>query len=142
MPVDMSVIDINYAAVVVAAAVEMVIGMLWYSPALFGNMWMKEAGRTPADMEAGKKHMPKLMAMAAVGALVMSYVLAHVLDLIGVELVKDAVSTAFWIWLGFVATVHLHSVLWDGKSWKYFAINAGYSLVSLIVLSLILSQWV
>ncbi len=37
-------VDINYWAVLVAAVVSMVIGALWYSPVLFGKLWMKYSG--------------------------------------------------------------------------------------------------
>ena len=37
-----------------------------------------------------------------------------------------------------MATTHLGAVLWEMKSLKYFAINAGYSFVALVAMSLIL----
>jgi hypothetical protein len=47
--------EINYLAVLVAALVSMVIGGLWYSPLLFGNIWMKLSGITQKDVEKAKK---------------------------------------------------------------------------------------
>ena len=46
---------VNYLAVLVAAIVSMVIGGLWYSPLLFGNVWMKLSGITQKDVEKAKK---------------------------------------------------------------------------------------
>ncbi len=36
--------EINYLAVVVAALGSFLLGGLWYSPALFGKVWQREAG--------------------------------------------------------------------------------------------------
>ena len=47
----------------------------------------------------------------------------------------------FWNWLGFVMPVTLGIVLWEGKSWKLFGINAGYYLVSLPIMGVILAMW-
>jgi hypothetical protein len=36
-------------------------------------------------------------------------------------------------WLGFIATTSLGMVLWEGKSWKLYAINIGYYFVTFII---------
>lgn len=38
--------SINWLAVVAATVVAMVLGFVWYYPAVFGNAWMKELGKT------------------------------------------------------------------------------------------------
>ncbi len=40
---------VNYLAVLVAAIVGMVVGFIWYSPKVFGKMWMKLSGVNPKD---------------------------------------------------------------------------------------------
>lgn len=76
----------------------------------------------------------------------MAYVLAHSIIFAGSFLHQGGVvaglQAAFWSWLGFVAPVTLGSVLWDGKPWKLWGINAGYFLVTLLVMGLILGYWV
>ena len=37
----------NYLAIVGAALVPMIVGMIWYSPKVFGNTWMQVNGFTP-----------------------------------------------------------------------------------------------
>ncbi len=44
----------NFIAVLVAAIVPMVIGMAWYNPKLFGNVWMRETGLTEEKLKSGK----------------------------------------------------------------------------------------
>jgi hypothetical protein len=134
-------IQINYLAVLVAALAQMVIGGLWYGP-LFGKTWTKLAGITPQMMESAKKKgVAKLYAAQFLGSLVMAYVLAHFAFVWGTNDVASAFSLAFWIWLGFIATVALGSILWEGKSTKLYWINTIYSLIGLFVMSLILTFW-
>ena len=133
--------QINYISVVASAVAMMVLGFLWYGP-LFGKMWMKEMGLTKTDMEAAKKKgMVKQYVLMAVSALVMSYVFDHVLIAFSSTNVLTALQGAFWVWLGFIATLLLGSVLWENKSWKLYGLNAGYYLVSLGIIGVILTLW-
>ena len=42
----MESMGINYWAVLVAGVAYMVLGAIWYTPALFGNAWLKAIGKT------------------------------------------------------------------------------------------------
>ncbi len=41
-------LQINYWAVVLAAVAAFVVGALWYSPLLFGKLYMKVRGMNPS----------------------------------------------------------------------------------------------
>jgi hypothetical protein len=141
-------ISINYLAVLGAAAAAVVLGALWFGP-LFGKIWMKEMGFTKEDMEKGKtdpaaqKAMMKSYLLVAVGALITAYVMAHSLTFAMSYLnstgPQAALMGAFWNWLGFTAPALMGSVLWEGKSWKYWAVVAGYYLVSFAIMAVILT---
>ncbi len=134
---------INYLAVLVAAIASMLVGMAWYSKSLFGKTWMALTKMTDQDMQKAKsKGMSKLYIAAFIAALVMSYVLAMFVDLFGAATFSQALQVGFWIWLGFIATVMLNSVLWGGQPVKLYMINIGNLLVSLLVMSVILTLWV
>lgn len=135
------VVPVNLVAVVVAAVASMVLGFLWFGP-LFGKPWMKRMGFTQKDVDRQKrKGMATTYFMGFIGALVTSYVLAHFVFYTGsVDAVSGAV-TGFWIWLGFVATVLLGMVLWEGKPLALYFLNAGYYLVNLAVMGAILAAW-
>lgn len=135
-------VDINYLAVLAAGIVGFVIGMIWYSPALFGKPWMGLMGLNEAGMKEHKKGMGKKFIATLIASLVMSYVLAHVVDFAQAATLVEAVMAGFWTWLGFVATIMLGSVLWEGKPKKLYAINVGHYLVVLIVMAVILVLWV
>jgi hypothetical protein len=136
-------ISINYLAVLVGGIINMALGMLWYSPVLFGKQWMALSGRTPADMEAAKqKGMTGSYIVAFIGALVMAYVLSYIVDYAHAETIVEGAQAGFWSWLGFIATTQLGIVLWEGKPKSLYMINAGYYLVSLLIMGAILAIWV
>ncbi len=67
-------VSINYLAVVVAAVASMIIGAIWYSPRVFGRMWMRLTGKTMDQMagqNAGRAYLVTFF-----GSLVMAWVLA------------------------------------------------------------------
>lgn len=135
-------VPVNYLAVLLAAVASMGVGFLWYSPVLFAKQWMKESGLTAKDIEAGKDKAKKMYMMSAVGALVMAYVLHHVMvfamKYMGTAPLMTGLTTAFWMWLGFIAPVQMTEVLFGGKSAKLYAINTGYQLASILVMGLVL----
>ena len=45
--------EINWIAVVVAAVGSFLLGGLWYSPAMFGKVWQREAGLTDEQLKNG-----------------------------------------------------------------------------------------
>ena|SRR3989344_4408352 len=134
--------DINYLAVIVVAAVNMGLGAFWYSMSGFGKQWMKLSGITKEDIEKAKKAgMSKSYAISTAGSLVMAYVLSYIVDFSQAQTIIAGMLSGFWVWLGFVATVLLGSVLWENKSWNLYAINTCYYLVSLIIMGAILAIW-
>src|SRR3989344_5500893 len=130
----MSVPDvvINYWIVALATVVSFFIGMLWYSPFLFGKMWMKEMGI--------KKHkengMGKFIVINLIGTFITACVLAHFVKYVTAQNFADAFQLGLWIWLGFFgAATLLGSVTWEGKSWTLYFINGFYWLVNLVAMS-------
>lgn len=132
---------VDYSAIIVAAIASMIVGFVWYMPAVFGRAWMKSGGIPESSMEAGKKKMPLMMGAGLAAQFVMAYVLAHVGNAFGASGISGALALAFWMWLGFVATVLLGSVLWEMKPVKYYLINALYWLVSISVMAMIIVAW-
>jgi hypothetical protein len=124
----------------------MILGALWYGP-LFGKEWAKLMGlKIPEKMDdKAKKAMMQSYGLMALGALVMSYVLAHAVifgeSYLGVVGAWGGAQAGFWYWIGFVAPVTLGTVLWEQKPWKLWFINVGYYLVGLVLIGILLSIW-
>ncbi len=139
----MRTIAVNYLAVVVAALAGLVIGWLWYGPIL-GKTW-----RYLSKIPKPRKVTTGMMAQGMVGGLVtsflVSWVLAYSIIFAGAFFrtrgIMMGVRTGFWDWLGFIVPVTLGIVLWEGKSWRLWVLNASYWLVTLIVMGIILGAW-
>ena len=133
-------VEINYLAVLVAAIASMALGFLWYGP-LFGNQWKKLMGFTDKSMKAMKMTPMQAMIGGFISTLIMSYILAHFIDYAQAATFADGAVAGTWLWLGFIATVQLGSVLWGGKPVKLYAINTLHYLVALIIMGGILAVW-
>jgi hypothetical protein len=129
-------VDINYIAVVVAAVIAYALGALWYGP-LFGRIWMQLSGKTEATLD--KSNMGVRYVIGFVTSLVMAYVLAHLIEYARAATIVEGLQTGFWVWLGFVATVSLGMVLWEGKPFKLWVLNNAYNLFSLLVMGAIIA---
>lgn len=129
--------QLNYWAVLAAALSTFLIGGLWYSPALFGKAWMQENGFTEEGLKSSS--MMKIFVLAFILGLVAAINLAF---FIGAE--SDPLMGALWGFVagaGWVATFIGTHYLFERRSFRLFAINAGYSIVSLTVMGLILAVW-
>ena len=136
-------VDVNYLAVFLAAVSSMVVGSLWYMPGVFGKAWMKMTGITMdknKGMSAGATTW--MYGSVFVASLVTAYVLAHVTFLshryFGNSLLQDALSTAFWLWLGFVAARFVTHDAFEGRRKKLTLLNLGNELVTLLVMGLVI----
>jgi hypothetical protein len=134
-------IDINYLAVLVAAIAAYAVGAVWYSPIGFGKWWMKEMGLKKDEMHKMPLSPTQAMTLGFVFTLLLSYVFAHFVVLVGVADVASALTLGFWAWLGFGFTTLSYSWLYEGKSVRLFLFNAAHLLVALLAMSLVYGLW-
>jgi drug/metabolite transporter (DMT)-like permease len=129
--------DLNYWAILAAALSTFLIGGVWYSPAVFGKAWMRENGFTEESMK--NANMVKIFGLAFVLGLIAAINLAMFM---GPE--DKPEMGALWGFLagfGWVATFVGTHYLFERKSFKLFLINAGYSVVALTVMGVIIAVW-
>jgi hypothetical protein len=140
-------VPVNYVAVLLAGVANMVAGFLWYSPMLFGNSWMKLMGLTKGSIQKAQKEMGKLYALSFVLSLVTAFVLSHVMTMsvayFGYPLLTTGLTSAFWMWFGFVLPVQTTGVIFGKEKgtgqWKLLAINTGYQLVAMLLMAVVLA---
>lgn len=134
-------VSVNYLAVLLAALSTMVVGGIWYTPRIFGKTWAKLTGvnlnKTPKGGE-----MAWLFGSTFVASLVTAYVLAHVAFLSNNffqnSFLQDALTTAVWLWLGFIVTrIYVHDAF-EGRRKKLTLLNAAHELVAVLVMALII----
>lgn len=129
--------QLNIWAVLVAALSTFLIGGLWYSPAVFGKAWMRENGFTEEGMK--NSNMAKIFGLAFILALVASINLAMFLG--PDQTIAMGAFYGFLAGFGWVATFVGTHYLFERKSFTLFAINAGYSIVSLTLMGVIIAAW-
>lgn len=133
-------VNVNLWGVLLAALSTMVVGSIWYAPSVFGRTWMKLAKIEEKKQMTAKE---KLMFMwVFLLSLLTAYVLAHVAYLahsfFGHSFFQDAVSTAFWVWLGFVVTRLLTHNMFDKRPGKLTLLAIGNEFVTIMVMGVII----
>ena len=132
-------VQVNYLAVVLAMLSSMVVGSIWYSMRVFGAKWATLA-KVDMDKPGGSVWQP--IAITAVVSLITAYVLAHVSFLsnyfFGHNFLQDALSTAFWMWLGFIAARFITHDVFEGRPGKLTLLNCTHELITLLIMGLII----
>lgn len=126
---------VNILAVLVAAVSSFVLGGLWYSHALFGRKWSRDAG-----ME-GKQggHPARVFGIAFVFALIAAAAFAL---LLGPDPTPErAIHYALVVGIGFVATSFGINYQFANRSFAMWAIDAGYHLAQFLLFALVLAYW-
>jgi hypothetical protein len=130
MPID----RINWLAVIVGAVLYFLFGWLWYG-LLFGKQWMAYEGKTQMSQD--------------MTALIVSVVVALILSFgVAVALSHDDNRTAahgaqFGVFFGlfFLASTMLQGSMYEGRPLGFWAINAGYEVIGLVILGLLHGAW-
>ena len=133
---------INYPAVVASAAAYWVLGALWYSPLLFARPFIALKGWTPEQLASAQSQgAGAQIVVALLTSLVLAYVLAHFVKFTGAETAASGALTGFWLWLGFVVTTNLETVIFEGRPVGLYLINNGYHLAGLLGMGALLAVW-
>lgn len=129
----------NYLVVLVSSIIAFVIGAVWYSPALFFKPWAASVGKSEEELKKGVS--PYSYVITFLAWFVTVYVLARIFWFVGVNDVNSGLRVTFLCWLGFGAATSLIHILFEGKKFQLWIINWGYTLVGLLVSSIMLTIW-
>ena len=133
---------IKYPAVIVATLVNYILGGLWYSPLLFGNKFLQIMNWSPEKIAEMERQTPvKELSIAFVMSLVLVYILAHLVQYTKAKTAWAGIETAFWLWLGFIVTTQLATVIFEQRPLGLYLINIGYQLVGCALAGAILAIW-
>ena len=137
--------SINYLAVFVGTISHYMLRALWYSPVLFSRAWIGAVGWSDKEVKNIKEKggYEKGLALQFLGTLVLVFVTSHMVDLIKVVgVLQVGMTSALWLWLGYIATFGLTGIVFEQHSWKLYSINIGYQFVGLMIASGIVAVWV
>ena len=140
----MEPLQISITAVLVATIANFIFGFLWYTP-LFGKAWAREL-KVDTTLKPRPGELARGLIFGLIGNFLLAFVLAHNNAAWGfvpeMKLAsKGAIiaNSAIFTWLGFYLPVDLNRVSWERASWRLFAINTVYHLLSLVIAATILT---
>lgn len=128
--------QVNWLAVLAAAASAFVLGGLWYS-ALFARPWQAAAGLSDEAVKGGNK--PIMFAGAFVLAFVTSAVFAMFLG--PKATLGFGAAAGFAAGLGWVTTSLGVIYIFERRSPRLWLINGGYQTLQFTVMGAILGAW-
>jgi Protein of unknown function (DUF1761) len=129
--------SINWLAVIACVVSNMIIGSIWYNPAVFYKTWQRGLGKTGTE---GASPAPIMWGLTIVAAFVEAIFVSMLVSFMGGTLAAG-LQTGFMVWLGFVATTSIVNHLFAGRPWVVWLIETGNHLVSLLAMGAILGAW-
>ncbi|MEZ4927778.1 MAG: DUF1761 domain-containing protein [Saprospiraceae bacterium] len=140
--------EMNVAAVAVAAVIPMIVGFLYFNDSLFGKTWMRVNGFTKESLGGGPK--PVLYLIALVLSFLLSAFLALNVTGPGQDVAPDGHSYATFghgiahgIFITVLVVLPILGTLsiFEKRGWGWAFVNTGYWLVTLILMCGLLSAW-
>ncbi|MCE2029103.1 DUF1761 domain-containing protein [Sessilibacter corallicola] len=126
--------DINILEIVAGAVVGMMLGALWYSPLLFGNLWMKAIGKTPETL--GSSTGPMIGSMVA--SLLSAIGVALLSSLIDVQSLGQAITLGLILGFLIIFPAFLSDSLFCGWGTQLLLIQSGYRMLSVFLMSVVI----
>lgn len=126
--------DINFYAVFTATLLSFAIGGLWYSPLLFGRIWLKEL-KLGAE---GINQKPRVFILSFVFSLATAFIIANLLGP-QPKLVNAVVTSAM---IGGIVLFSLGiTYQFSNKTLRHLLIDGGYHIVIFTMFGLVLGSW-
>ncbi len=156
--------ELKFWLVFVTALVPLIVGSVYYNPALAGKVWMKESGMTDEKIQSG--NMLKIFGSTYILGILMSFIMYGVVihqmgvfslfvgsdfETAGTDMhklygeVMNALGGAYRSWshgmlhgvlmgLFFVWPIIAINGLFEHKGWKYVAVHVGYWTITLALI--------
>jgi hypothetical protein len=139
-------IQTNYLTLLIATVAGFFLSFAWYS-LMFGKAWAKEMGFDPNEKPAASAMFKSLLltgfAIFLIVLVMSNNIAAWTPSSWGIKEVvnikySQALQAGGFTWLGFFMSNLLMGVAWEKRSWKLFAIDAGYYLALLLLVAFII----
>ncbi|MDP3896065.1 MAG: DUF1761 domain-containing protein [Mesorhizobium sp.] len=131
----MTAARINPAAVVIAGVTAFTFSLAWYSPLLFGSIWIDAKGAEATTMAPWK------FFVAPLRELFTAWFLAWLIGRLGIADWKAAAGLGALLWAAFYVVQLAGAVIFDGMSPALGAVHAGDWLGKMLIMTIIVSAW-
>ena len=132
----------NWLAILVAAVAYFALGSVWFS-VLFGKQWMALNG-IPEPTPEKKEEMKKMMMPLMLKTFVMGFVMAFVIGLLAMSIGVYRCIPGIKLGLGLSVVGVIPLIMADMylmKPLKLWFIDAGYHVVGIVLMSIIIAVW-
>ncbi|WP_265522623.1 DUF1761 domain-containing protein [Oerskovia flava] len=131
--------DINIWAVVVATLSTLVVGSVWYTPKVFGTLWMRLAHVSPGgDSASAVRPILLTVVVSFVTAWVLAGCAAIAHSFYGGSFVTSAFVTGVILWAGFTAARFVTHDAFEGRPAALTLLNIAHELVTVLVMCLVI----
>lgn len=130
----MNILEVNWLAIILAAACGFLVGGIWYGP-IMGKKWMGAVGLTEEEIQGG--NMGLIYGGAFAFSLIASAMLAHMFFRLGQPPFHVKMMMSTGIALGFIIPAIGTNYLFSQKSKALFFIDAGYWLLFYAAMGLV-----
>jgi len=129
--------QINILAIVLAVIANMIIGALWYSPVLFANVWLKSLGKSMEELQESSANIG--YAYTTIAGIISAIVLSLFISMLDTVTIGEGALIGFLAGAGIASARELSPTFFEGRKYTLFFISAGYHIVSLTVMGIILA---
>jgi hypothetical protein len=129
--------SLNAWAIFAAALAAYTVGAIWYAPAVLGDAWLRALGKRKEQLGSPAP----AMAVQFLLTLVTATVLALLVVRFGAITWAEGAAIGFVAGVGLLATGVASDYLFCGWSFRLYAIQVAYKLVSLVTMGAILAAW-
>ncbi|WP_234571511.1 DUF1761 domain-containing protein [Rhodohalobacter sp. 614A] len=130
--------SLNWLSILVATVVYFVLGALWYSPVLFGNIWMKLRN---LDKETMEQPNPVIYLYSVILQFIGVISLAMFITVLGVNSAGNGALIGFGAGAGFVFSLAGTTGIFTNIPMKLHFLDNGYHVVGLVLAGLVLGWW-
>ena len=130
--------SLNWLSIITATVVYFVLGALWYSPVLFGNIWMKLRNLSKETMDDPN---PIIYLYSFILQFIAVVSLALFITALGVDSAGNGALIGFGAGAGFVFTLAGTTGIFTEVPMKLHFLDNGYHVVGLVLAGLVLGWW-
>ena len=146
--------DMNFAAILVAALIPMIMGFIYYHPALFGKAWMNANGFTKESLGGGPKPVFYVLALV-VSFLLSMFFWGWVTGAGGIEqsqvvdpvdghsyvTFKHGLAHGLIFGISVALPIFATMAIFEKRKFSWGLVNWGYWTITAMIMCGILSAW-
>lgn len=139
----MSILQLNFSAVMAATLACFLIGFIWYSQIAFGEIWREGMGKTKEQMRAdfNPGMLLNALGMAFIYCAVMDMIMAFLTSGGNIPGVLVGILIGVLIAVGIIAPKNSITFFFEKRSMKLFFLHTGHDILTLATAGAIVGAW-